>query len=374
MRKKQGEVDVLMDSGAFSAWFHDEAINLDAYMAFLEEHAALFSACVSLDKIPGTKKRPARTSIEVEQAAAQSYQNFNRMRKRGIEAMPVFHMGEDWRWLDRMLEDHVPYIGLATSRDSKRKYDRQRAWLDQCFARLTDEQGRPYVKTHGFGLTQLQLIARYPWFSVDSTAWALAGAYGEIMLPTIGANGDFDFIHHVRFGLTDRDTMKKNPILRLGPTMRASVNAYFDRIGTDVARIRETQAERWTVNLHFYHGFEEALAKRAADPVPFQHRRGAAVRARPSWRVVPFDYSPKIIFATILKYTSQAEAMTRAGIRNRLISYYDCRKEDADALEEYVQNGFIEPQRRSRRAATAIIARRRMSSIEARQTGVTENE
>jgi hypothetical protein len=48
---------------------------------------------------------------------------------------------------------------------------------------LTDEKGMPKIKVHGFGLTSLPLMLRYPWYSVDSTSWVITGRLGSIYVP-----------------------------------------------------------------------------------------------------------------------------------------------------------------------------------------------
>jgi hypothetical protein len=41
----------------------------------------------------------------------------------------------------------------------------------------------PKVKVHGFGLTSLPMMLRYPWWSVDSTSWVMTGRMGGIFVP-----------------------------------------------------------------------------------------------------------------------------------------------------------------------------------------------
>src|SRR5574337_698161 len=60
-------------------------------------------------------------------------------------------------------------------------------WLDRMWERhLTDGSGRPKLKVHGFGLTSLPLMKRYPWFSVDSSTWVQWSANGMILIPGTG--------------------------------------------------------------------------------------------------------------------------------------------------------------------------------------------
>jgi hypothetical protein len=72
-------------------------------------------------------------------------------------------------------------------------------WLDRMFSEfLTNEKGIPKFKVHGFGLTSLKLMLRYPWYSVDSTSWVMTGRMGSIYMPRF-VNGEWIY---------DRDSWK----------------------------------------------------------------------------------------------------------------------------------------------------------------------
>ena len=53
--------NIMLDSGAFSAWYHKDTIAIRDYMAFIEKHAGRFCSIVALDKIPGEKMQMAKT-------------------------------------------------------------------------------------------------------------------------------------------------------------------------------------------------------------------------------------------------------------------------------------------------------------------------
>jgi hypothetical protein len=56
-------------------------------------------------------------------------------------------------------------------------------WLDRVFDKfLTNPDGTPKVKVHGFGLTTPDLLFRYPWYSVDSGTWWRVSRYGGSLL------------------------------------------------------------------------------------------------------------------------------------------------------------------------------------------------
>jgi len=60
-------------------------------------------------------------------------------------------------------------------------------WLDRMWDKyLTDGSGRPRLKVHGFGITAIPIMERYPWCSVDSSSWIQSAAFGSIVTPEWG--------------------------------------------------------------------------------------------------------------------------------------------------------------------------------------------
>jgi hypothetical protein len=176
------KVLLMLDSGAYSAWAQKKEIDIDAYIAFIKKHRAKFSSYVNLDVIPGEVGDDAvRRRRAMEASAKKSYVNLLYMKKRGLSPMPVFHQGEDFKWLRRMLDDGEPYVGLSPT--SNLTTTAIRHWLDQCFTIVTDEKGKPLVKTHGFGIAAPRLLVRYPWTTCDSAGFVMKAMYGVIYVP-----------------------------------------------------------------------------------------------------------------------------------------------------------------------------------------------
>ena len=46
-------MDILLDSGAFSAFNRGERIDLDDYIGFVKANESLIYRCINLDEIPG---------------------------------------------------------------------------------------------------------------------------------------------------------------------------------------------------------------------------------------------------------------------------------------------------------------------------------
>lgn len=96
-----------------------------------------------------------------------------RMEARGLHPMPVYHLGTSITALRELIDKGYTLIGLGGL--IPYKANRARPFFDQVF-NLTEKYG---VRCHGFGIGG-QDILRYPWFSVDSSAWWINAAQGNL--------------------------------------------------------------------------------------------------------------------------------------------------------------------------------------------------
>ena len=100
--------------------------------------------------------------------------------------LPIFHQGEDFKWLRNMLEykdsegKHIEYIGISPANDSH--INGKIAFMDKVF-KIIGNSSNPNVKTHAFGMTSLYLLERYPFWSADSAGWVKKAAYGFVYIP-----------------------------------------------------------------------------------------------------------------------------------------------------------------------------------------------
>jgi len=176
---------LFIDSGAFSAHTRGAEVDVDAYIEFInsiDEHVYLFA---QVDKIPGVFRQP-KTPQQLAEAPELSWKNYLYMRERvksPNKLLPIFHQGEDYKWLENMLEatfdgEHIPYIGISPANDQP--VAEKEKFIDKCF-KIIKSSSNPDVKTHAFGMTSLHLLERYPFTSADSTSWIMNGANGSIM-------------------------------------------------------------------------------------------------------------------------------------------------------------------------------------------------
>lgn len=164
-------LNLMLDSGAFSAFTQKTEVNLKEYTDFCVANKQYISQVVNLDMInPG----------QPEAAAAAGMENFLYMKSKGVDAMPVYHAREPQRYLDQMI-DLTDYIGLSGTSLVSPVEDK--AWHHLTWAYITDRHGLPVVKTHSFGNTSDYMALNFPWTTMDSATWMIqAGRAGRVKL------------------------------------------------------------------------------------------------------------------------------------------------------------------------------------------------
>lgn len=165
--QKYKQVELFIDSGAFSAFTQGVTINIKEYIDFIKQYKNIIEVYANLDVIgdpEGTLK------------------NQKIMEKAGLNPLPCFHYGEPIKFL-RYYLDGYDYIALGGMVPISTKD--LCSWLDNLFSNYIcrPDDGLPKAKVHGFGMTSLNLMLRYPWYSVDSTSWVVTGRMGAIYVP-----------------------------------------------------------------------------------------------------------------------------------------------------------------------------------------------
>jgi hypothetical protein len=153
---------IFADSGAFSAATQRVAIRWQDYAAWLKRYRHWFQVMANLDVIGNPM-------------ATQAHQEA--LEDAGLPVLPVFHAGEPWAVLDRLLTRYR-YIGLGGLVGSASAWRTTlMPWLVQCFKR-----GQGTAVFHGFGCTTWEIIKALPWYSVDSSSWGAGFRYGRVPL------------------------------------------------------------------------------------------------------------------------------------------------------------------------------------------------
>ena len=144
MAKELG-MEVLLDSGAFSAWSRGKDISIQEYADYL------------------TKWQPNKYfNLDVIGDPEATQVNQRYLESKGFKPIPVFHLGEPMQLLDELVRRY-DVIGLGGT--VGKPHRQRRNWLSQLYSR------HPEGKFHGLGITHRELMTAYPFYSVDSTWW-----------------------------------------------------------------------------------------------------------------------------------------------------------------------------------------------------------
>ncbi|KKM77709.1 hypothetical protein LCGC14_1367270 [marine sediment metagenome] len=195
MKKK---ISLFLDSGAFSAWSKKTEVDIDDYIDFIKKNKQFIDVYANLDVIGD---------------AEGTYKNQKYMERQGLDPMPVFHSTmEPLFWFEKYLDEGYDYIGLGGMAGGGITKKQITPILDVIFSRYVCSglDGMPVVKIHGFGMTSLSLMLRYPWYSVDSTSWVLTGRFGAVFCPRKLGNG-YDYSKNSwKVSVSDRSPDKKD--------------------------------------------------------------------------------------------------------------------------------------------------------------------
>lgn len=148
---KNLNLSIALDSGAFSSWRKGTILPLKDYIEYVKLNKDEVAMYVNMDCIPGENGLMDGSPQAVEKSAAKSYENLQIMKDAGLRPVPVFHQGEGFHWLDKMLEDGETLIGISPYMKSHQSEIIR--WMDRVYSRICDKDGKPLIKTHGFGVT-----------------------------------------------------------------------------------------------------------------------------------------------------------------------------------------------------------------------------
>ena len=238
---------LFIDSGAFTAWSKGKTIDIDEYISYLNNNIDDITLCASVDCIPGElTRRP--TIKELQESPVNSWNNYLYMRERikdKDKLLPVFHIGEDFKDLNKILNtkldgNFIPYIGLGgtVGLTVKVKSD----WYNTVF-KVIKQSENPNVKTHAFGMTSFNLLETYPFTSCDSTSWLMTAANGNI---------------YTKYGivsLSERSTHKPNHILKLNSNVVKDIECQINNCGFDLQQCVDSYLYRMMVNINYIQNF-----------------------------------------------------------------------------------------------------------------------
>lgn len=229
-RIRREGIKVFLDSGAYSAMSQGVEIDLPKYCDYIHKNA---------DIIETVDGQPLASVLDAIGDADGTWRNQRAMEDRGVRPLPCYHYGEPIEVLEYYIANYsyITIGGMVPISTPQLKL-----WLDRLWANyLTDDRGRPIVKVHGFGLTSLPLMMRYPWFSVDSSTWVQWAANGMVLVP--GQVGQVDVSNK-----SSRRKIKGQHMDSVSPLETAAIEASIRATGVDPERLRDLYYSRWAFN------------------------------------------------------------------------------------------------------------------------------
>lgn len=337
----------ILDSGAFSAWKISAGIDMDEYVEFVRRYGQLFAGgAITLDVIGD---------------GAGSYRNWLYMRRAGVDVFPVYHLRTDEKWLEKYLKqtDHIG-LGLGPISKSAAQVDARMLALDHLWKKyLLDVDGKPKARVHGLGVTSPEIVARYPWCSVDSSIVVQAAAFGGVVVPKLTftrseCRRNYDPNVVFRLYVTTQSMQSGRPTFHsLSPIVKAAYTDYFAEYGWVVGGTTEMEQpllrsekrklmklEKKGVTVHKYPAFPltSEMKSTLVDSIPENTPLTIAGTLASSWKArrgANFDFwaefqrqfpSPTI-YHVVGSYADLDLATIQRGLPF-LISYYYLRKSE----------------------------------------------
>ena len=131
----RSDINLIIDSGAYTAWTKGSEVDLDEYINFSKEiqnnNNLRSLVIVNLDIIPGRfGSVPCKEDIEM--ASQEGWENFEKMKRSGLEVMHLFHQHEDIKWLRKLMKEKTDYIGISPANDMRS--EARLKWLKGVFS------------------------------------------------------------------------------------------------------------------------------------------------------------------------------------------------------------------------------------------------
>lgn len=215
--------DVLIDSGAFTAYSSGKAIDRAAYTDWLGNNAGKYTAAFALDVIGD----PA--------ASLANYRwQKSALRGTGVTLIPTWHMGAPWPVLEEMCAD-TDYAAVG----GMVPYTHRTPLLMRNCIRAHQIARDTGTRLHGLGATGSG-VRRLPWYSVDSSSWAMPRR-----MPVVYVANQHGIMRSIARGRGDEAKRHAATLRRYGlnPTEYSTYgSSTAKRVGKEEARRRTDRA------------------------------------------------------------------------------------------------------------------------------------
>lgn len=231
---------LMIDSGAHTAFYTGQALDVDAYIDYLNEIDNYVAFSIQADIVPGSG---GNEKYDFNTAPKVNWDNYLYMRsklKSPDKLMPVFHIGEDFKWLRNMLDwrgpdgERVTYIGIAPRQEDS--WETKINFMRRCFEVILSST-QPDVRTHVLGMTNLSVLEMFPFTSADSSTWIMSAATGGIITPW-GA-----------VPISYRTQKYAGHYDRLPPEGKKRIQEHVEKYGYTIKQLQESLDDRAIFNL-----------------------------------------------------------------------------------------------------------------------------
>lgn len=203
--------EVLIDSGAYSAWNSGAEIVLDEYCDACREYESKGWKYFQLDVIGDQKK---------------TLDNYDYMISKGLTPIPVFTRGGNLQDLKQIKDAQLIGLGSGVRTKGQGAYIK---WF------LMQEKEIKNTQLHLFGYNNLKTVFTNKIYSIDSTSWAQGGVMNF-----------YRFFDEKKLRFFDRYLKNKSDIDRL---FRHSPEIVKQNMGEDINLLLENQisvrASKW---------------------------------------------------------------------------------------------------------------------------------
>ena len=196
------DISFIVDSGAYSIWNSGKPpLKVQVYEDFCHDvikrskNGFKTLEFINLDVIPGTRNIPV-TYEDIQEAQIKSWENYIYLNKSIPNVLPVFHQGDDFKYL-KMIEDTTLRYCISPAND--RSTPSKLLWCNEVFSKINKE-----AKPHGLGFSTSEVVKCNDWYSFDAATHALRAAFGTLVY----YNGDkmMDIVFSDRRGPKDTGT------------------------------------------------------------------------------------------------------------------------------------------------------------------------
>ena len=156
------KIELKLDSWAFTAFTKNEKIDIEEYITFVKNNEDILYNYAWLDVIWD---------------AEATLNNQKILDKNWLKAFPTYHLWSPIKYFHNLVENY-DYIGLWWMVPHSTNPKKIKAFLDYCFHYIKKKWLK--TKIHWWGMTNPRLMLKYPFYSVDSTAWLTPQKYNRV--------------------------------------------------------------------------------------------------------------------------------------------------------------------------------------------------